>query len=150
MCTFSSLESLVMVRIPPILYLMSGVVVIVWKKTSKSNKTRIFAQIRQGIWILVFDLDWWNVKIKLYYSIFQKKITEKKLLFNDQNGLKLLLSILKAVTILGKKLKIFIIIFFNFSFSFFLRYFPHIAPGRGFRTIPNFFEYSKSYSDSKN
>ena len=46
-----------MVRIPPILYLMSGVVVIVWKKASKSNKRRIFAQIRQGIDLYFFDLD---------------------------------------------------------------------------------------------
>ena len=139
-----------MVRIPPILYLMSGVVVIVWKKASKSNKRRIFAQIRQGIDLYFFDLDWWKVKIKLYYSIFQKKITEKKLHFNDQNGLNLLWSILKAVTVLEKKLKILIFIFFNFSSSSFLRYFPYIALGRGFRTIPNFFEYLKSYSDSKN
>ena len=62
--------------------------------------------------------------------------------------------ILQPVHILDKTLKIFILIFFNFSSSFFQNIFRCNIPfGCGFSTKPNLwnsFKYLKGYSGSKN
>ena len=79
-------KSMVIVYIRSISYLMSGVVVMICKKKkSKSHETRIFAQSRQGRWILFLDLElgklfiskicFWNTTDFTYYlsSIIQRK-----------------------------------------------------------------------------
>ena len=55
-CCYSKLESLVIVCIQPIVYLMSGVVKMVSEKNLKWNKTRVFTQSCRGRWIFLLDL----------------------------------------------------------------------------------------------
>ena len=56
------------------------------------------------------------MKVKLYYSIFQKQISEKKNnIFMARKDWNFYDQILKAAVMLDKKLKIFILVFFNFN-----------------------------------
>ena len=115
----------------------------------KDQYPRIFPEIH-------INEIWWEVKVKLWYSISQKKKKKKKIkkkiqniyIFSWSERIELVDQFLQVRSILDKKLKIFVFIFFNSNFfkCFPLYYFLFLL-GRSFPTMLNllsFLKYSKS------
>ena len=105
---------------------------------------------------------WWQVKIKNWYSIFQKTNSKINNIFMMRKDWSLCDQILQTVAVLDKKLTIFIFLFSTFFLSFFLKYFalwystrPWLIYYFIIYCLSNnqfiiLFKYLNTYSDSKN